>query len=155
MEEQEVFVIRPAKISQLNKIFGGIVFLLIGFGGFAAPWLFVATAIGLFLLVKAWYNIVSRQYRLTTERLFIRRGLIAKHVEEVELYRIKDLKLKQRILDRIFRVGAITVFSTDDTTPVIYLPGIANPEPVKEQIRANYRQARQREGIRGAEFIQS
>ena len=155
MEEQEVFAVRPSKISQLNKIFWGIVFLLIGFGGFAAPWLFIATVIGLFLLFKAWYNIASRQYRLTTERLFIRHGLIARHVEEVELYRIKDLKLKQGIFDRIFRVGTITVFSTDDTTPILSLPGIANPEPIKEQIRANYRKARQREGIRGAEFIES
>ena len=123
--------------------------------GIALPIFFLFSLLGIIFLFRAWYNIVSRQYRLTTERLFIRSGLIARHVEELELYRVKDLKLQQGILERIFRIGTITVLSTDDTTPVVVLSGIADPEPVKEVIRSQYRAARQREGVRGAEFIQS
>lgn len=155
MEEQEVFVVRPAKISQFKNIASGIFFLLLGGMGIALPIFFLFSLLGIIFLFRAWYNIVSRQYRLTTERLFIRSGLIARHVEELELYRVKDLKLQQGILERIFRIGTITVLSTDDTTPVVVLSGIADPEPVKEVIRSQYRAARQREGVRGAEFIQS
>ena len=155
MEEQEVFVVRPAKISQFKNIASGVFFLLLGGMGVVMPLLFLFFIPGVFCLLKAWYNIVSTQYRLTTERLFIRKGLIARQVEELELYRVKDLKLQQGILERIFRIGTITVLSTDDSTPVVVLSGIADTEPVKEAIRSQYRAARQREGVRGAEFIQS
>lgn len=42
---------------------------------------------GLILLARAWYRVVSVRYRLTTQRLFVQRGLVARHREEVEQIR--------------------------------------------------------------------
>lgn len=140
-EEQEIFVLRPAITSQLGLIVLGILLLCFG--------------VGLIFLILAWYRIASRRYRLTTERFFCYRGLIAQHMDELELYRIKDVKMDQGVLDRIFKTGTITIHSTDDTTPLLRMEGISHPEEVKEQIRCFYRNARQKEGAHVTEFIHS
>jgi uncharacterized membrane protein YdbT with pleckstrin-like domain len=110
---------------------------------------------GLILLVRAWYLVASTRYRLTTQRLFAQTGLIAKHVEEVELFRVKDVTLSQGVLHRMLGVGTVTVLSTDDTAPRLELAGIPEPLAAKEAIRGAFRAARQREGLRTGEFIPS
>ena len=50
---------------------------------------------------------------------------------------------------------AVTVLSTDDTAPELELAGIRDPLAAKEALRTAFRAARQREGMRTAEFIPS
>ncbi|MDY0145631.1 MAG: PH domain-containing protein [Kiritimatiellia bacterium] len=111
--------------------------------------------VGLLLLLRAWYLVASTRYQLTTQRLFVHRGLVAKHVEEVELFRIKDVTLTQGVLERLLGVGQVVVLSTDDTTPRLELKGLRQPLQVKEQIRTAFRAARRHEGMRTTEFIPS
>ena len=89
------------------------------------------------------------------QRLFAQTGLIAKNLEEVELFRVKDVTLRQGVLDRLLGVGTVTVLSTDDTAPELELAGIRDPLAAKEALRTAFRAARQREGLRTAEFIPS
>ena len=110
---------------------------------------------GAFLLLLVWARVKSSSYRLTTQRLFVRRGWLAKHVNELELYRVKDVVVDQGVLERLLGYGTITVLADDDSTPSIQLAGVAGPVAVKETIRTQYRAARQREGVRPTEFLQS
>lgn len=141
-EEQPIFELKPAARAYLGLILWGIVLL---------P-LFL---LGLLLLLHAGYLVASTRYRLTTQRLFVQTGLIAKHLEEVELFRVKDVTLSQGMLQRMLGVGTVVVLSTDDTSPRLELTGLRDPLGVKEQIRGAFRAARQREGMRMAEFIPS
>ena len=140
-EEQVIFEVNPVARAFPARICLGI--LLLPFG------------IGLLVLLGVWYRTAATRYRLTTQRLFARTGLIAKHEEEVELFRVKDVTLSQGVLQRLLGVGRVVVLSTDDTTPRLELAGIPDPEGRKEQIRAAFRNARQREGLRTGEFIPS
>jgi len=72
---------------------------------------------GVLLLLLLWIRVKSSSYRLTTQRLFVRRGWLAKHVNELELYRVKDVVVGQAGLQRLLRYGTITVLAADDTTP--------------------------------------
>ena len=141
-EERPIFEITPAARAHFGMIFWGIVLLPV-------------VLIGLILLLRVWYLVASTRYRLTTQRLFVQTGLIAKKLEEVELFRVKDVTVSQRFLQRLFDVGSVVVLSTDDTTPRLELAGICNPIEVKEKIRNAFRTSRQREGMRMAEFIPS
>ncbi len=139
--EQTLFEIGPSPKAYLGSILLGIplVFLLVG----------------VFMLLGVWYNVASRRYRLTSQRLFVQRGLVAKHLEEVELFRVKDVTVRQSFLQRILGCGTVTVLSSDDTTPVLEISGISTPVDVKEAIRNAFRAARKREGLRTGEFIPS
>jgi hypothetical protein len=61
----------------------------------------------------------------------------------------------QGVLQRVLGYGTITVLADDDTTPQVALVGISSPTKIKEMIRTQYRAARQREGVRPTEFLQS
>ena len=140
-EEQTLFELKPAARAFPGRIFWGIVLLPVG--------------IGLFLLLGVWYRTAATRYRLTTQRLFAQKGLVAKHLEEVELFRVKDVTLSQGFIQRLLGVGSVVVLSTDDTAPRLELAGILRPVEVKETLRNAFRAARQREGMRMAEFIPS
>lgn len=139
--EQEIWSIQPTAKTFLGQIIWGVITIPI--------------LVGIGLLLNAWYKTAALRYRLTTQRLFVTTGLIAKHEEEVELYRIKDVTVRQGLLQRVMGIGTITVLSTDDSNPRIQLFGVNRPMDVKETLRTHYRAARKREGIRSAEFIAS
>lgn len=141
-EEQPIFEIQPAWRSRLGLVIWGVLLIPV-FG------------IGLLFLLRAWYLVASTRYRLTSQRLFVQRGVIAKALEEVELFRVKDVTLTQGILDRLLGTGTVVVLSTDDSAPRLEIQGVLNPLDAKEKIRTAFRAARQREGVRMAEFIPS
>ena len=140
-EESTIFELKPAYRARLGLLVWGV--------------LLAPSGIGLILLARAWYLVASTRYRLTTQRLFAQTGLIAKNLEEVELFRVKDVTLSQGMLDRMLGTGTVTVLSTDDTAPRLELAGIRDPLAAKEALRTAFRAARQREGMRTAEFIPS
>ena len=140
-DESTIFELKPACRAYFGLVVWGV--------------LLSVFVVGIFLLLRVWYLVASRRYRLTTQRLFAQTGLIAKHLEEVELFRVKDVELNQGVLDRLLGVGTVTVLSTDDTAPRLELRGVLRPMEVKEQIRTAFRAARQREGLRTGEFIAS
>jgi uncharacterized membrane protein YdbT with pleckstrin-like domain len=141
-EEMPIFELKPAARAYLGLMIWGILLL---------P-LFL---LGLLLLLRVWYLVASTRYRLTSQRLFVQTGLVAKKLEEVELFRVKDVTVNQGFIQRLLGVGSVVVLSSDDTTPRLELAGIHNPVEVKEQIRGAFRAARQREGLRMGEYIPS
>ena len=48
---------------------------------------------------------------------------------------MRDTKFLQSVWERMFGLGQIELYTTDETSPVIRLPFIANAEGVREQIR--------------------
>jgi membrane protein YdbS with pleckstrin-like domain len=104
---------------------------------------------GLFTLI-VWVRMMlfvhSLKYRLTSERLFITAGLLSKHMDELDLFRVNDVTLSQSFLDRMFGIGTVTVISNDETTPVIEMKGIPDSFTVKEHIR-NAASKRRKSGL--------
>ncbi len=162
-QETEIFDLSPAARAYLGQILLGV--LSIGLGVILtvhAPdfqWprgvALVPFVLGLGLLLSVWIRVKSCRYRLTTQRLFVRRGWVARHVDELELYRVKDVAVNQGILQRLMGYGTVTVLADDDTTPETALVKISSPTKVKELIRTQYRAARQREGVHPAELMRS
>jgi membrane protein YdbS with pleckstrin-like domain len=157
VEERDVSEMNPSALDFLGLITlaAGLVVAGVLLAFVVSPFTLIAGAIGLLLVGWVWLQIKSVRYRLTTQRLFLRRGLIAKHIEEVELYRVKDVVLNQTMVDRILNVGTVSVLSTDDSTPQLDLRGVRNPHALKELIRTHFRAAKRRERVGTAEFISS
>jgi uncharacterized membrane protein YdbT with pleckstrin-like domain len=86
-------------------------------------------------------------YELTTERIRITYGVLSKKVEETELTRIRDTKLKQSLGQRALGIGDVTILTTDRTTPIVKLEDISQPQNVKEMIRGAVRKEKEKRGI--------
>jgi uncharacterized membrane protein YdbT with pleckstrin-like domain len=104
--------------------------------------------IPLFILLWQWLVVRNTIYELTTERLKLRRGVLNKHMDEVELYRVRDYQLEQPLFLRLFGLGNIALQTSDRSHPVLRLRAIRNGEQLYEQIRAAVEECRTRKGVR-------
>jgi hypothetical protein len=90
---------------------------------------------------------LMNRYRLTNQRLIMEFGFIGKTTEEIELYRVTDVGVKQHPLERITQMGDIYIASGDSSTPTKYLHNVPGPERVKDLIREATRQERERRRV--------
>ncbi len=81
----------------------------------------------------------STQYILTNQRLKVISGRIGKKHEEIELIRIKDVKVRQGLTDKVQGIGSVEIISSDETDPRLVLKDIKDPINVKELIRISAR----------------
>lgn len=95
-----------------------------------AAWLVLPYGAYSFLKIK------TTRYELTNQRIRITTGIVAQNIEEVELYRVLDTSVEQAVIDRILKIGTITVTSSDKRQPLLLLHKIPAAREVREKIRA-------------------
>jgi uncharacterized membrane protein YdbT with pleckstrin-like domain len=160
-EEKTVFRGSPSLLTR----FGG---LFLGFILFAASvalifvlraqnpayqWIFGAVAALALIYIIAMILIVkSTQYEVTSERIRIRKGIVSKRTDELELYRANDTSLIEPLSLRMFGLGTIEVRTADSSTPTVHLQAIHDARQVREQLRKCIEECRDRKGVRVTEF---
>jgi len=97
---------------------------------------------GVVLVVRESLLVLSLRYRLTTQRLFIHRGLITREIDQMELMRVDDVRVRQGLVDRLVNTGNIEIISTDATDKAVTLRSISNPAAVAEALRRHVRGTR-------------
>lgn len=96
---------------------------------------------------------VVESYIITTERIKIVSGLIARKVENYELIRIQDIDFKQNMGERLMGMGDITIRGQDPSDPAIVLRNIPDPEKIYELLRKVWLEARSRYGLQFREYM--
>jgi uncharacterized membrane protein YdbT with pleckstrin-like domain len=104
----------------------------------------LCAAFVLFMLARTAWRIWSRSYRLTTQRLFIRRGILTQTVDQTELLRIDDVRMRQTLIQRLLGIGQVEVISSDRSDSALVLRDILTPEAVSEHIRRHTRTVQRR-----------
>lgn len=94
-------------------------------------------------------------YSVADGRLYIKRGLLATHYDEVMLYRIYDIKMVETLWQKLFGVGTVVVYTSDASSSqkIVRLINIKNPLEVRDFLSRRVEAARDEKGIQGAEFI--
>jgi uncharacterized membrane protein YdbT with pleckstrin-like domain len=87
-------------------------------------------------------RIAACRYRLTDQRLFIDRGLVSRTIDQTELIRVDDVRIRKSLVDQIVGLGSVEVLSTDVSDGVIVIEGIAGADQVAETIRGRMRALR-------------
>lgn len=90
---------------------------------------------------------LTQRYKLTSQRLIMTFGFIGRRTEEIDLYRVHDVGVKQHPLERITRMGDVYIASADSSSPVKYLHNVETPDRVKDLIREAARVERQRRRV--------
>ncbi len=94
-------------------------------------------------------------YSIADGRLYIKRGLLATHYDEIMLFRIYDIKMVETIWQRLFGVGTVIVYTSDASSPqkVVRLVNIKEPLAIRDLLSRRVEVAREEKGIQGAEVI--
>lgn len=139
MPEQHVDRFRTATARWLLGSFAGWGTLLLCLVG-----------VGLVIVLVRYLQALATTYEVTDQRLILHRGLIMKTVDEIELYRIKDVRLDYSLLNQMVDIGTITLTSTDRTTgdTAFVLKDVPMARERREGLRGLVERARQRRGVR-------
>jgi uncharacterized membrane protein YdbT with pleckstrin-like domain len=126
--------------------------------GTIAGWatlLLCLVGIGLIVVLAQWLRFVAATFEVTNDRLVIRRGIFTKSIDEIELYRVKDIRLDYSLVNQWAGIGTITILSSDETTrdaPLV-IPFVEQAEARRERLRDLVNQARQRRGVREIDMV--
>jgi hypothetical protein len=90
---------------------------------------------------------LTNRYKLTNERLMIEHGFVGRRTEEIDLYRVNDVAVKQNPAERVIGVGDVRVVTTDASAPEKRLHNVREPDRVKDLIREAARAERQRRRV--------
>lgn len=121
--------------------------------GTLAGWatlLLCLVGIGFLVILVKWVENLAATYEVSADRLIIRRGIFMKSLDEIELYRIKDIRIDFSLINQWAGIGTITINSSDETTrraPLV-IPHIEDAQRRREELRTLVDAARQRRRVR-------
>lgn len=106
--------------------------------------------VGFLILGHRWLRNRSSSYEITDQRLIVRRGILIRTVDEIELYRIKDVRLEYSLLNQMVDIGAIALTSSDPSTAggTFVLRDVPMARDRREGLRGLVERARLRRGVR-------
>jgi len=114
-------------------------------------WLLISA---LSLIPIVYTKRIFNSYTLTDKRLIIISGIVTKHVDEIELFRVVDSTVRQSFIDVWVNLGTVRVTS-EDMTGTIRMVKVPDPNQLRETLRGAYIAARNAKGTMIMETVHS
>ena len=125
---------------------------VVNFGTHLLCWALFFLVVPVFISLYKWIENRSRIYEVTTQRIRISSGILTKHHDELELYRVNDLTLVEPFLYRVFGAGNIILQTGDQTSASLTLEAITGANALREEIRKYVEECRARRRVRVTEL---
>jgi membrane protein YdbS with pleckstrin-like domain len=160
--EAEIWSGHPSQILNLSiYIFWGAIVLLTVAAVFflSDSTLWSGIIIGVIALIAviniaiAYFHLKALHYTVSTQRVRVVSGIFSKLIQEIELFRVKDTAAGQSFFLRLFGLGTITILSGDEKQPRLVLSGVPGAIELRERIRTEVMNLRQRFGVREVDVM--
>ena len=107
----------------------------IGNGGSDSGVVALVAVIGVAVVVLAGFiKRITTHYTITTRRLHIKRGIIAREIQETRLERVQNVNYNQSLVQRMLQVGDVDFDTAAGDDYNFIFAGVANPDEVVEQV---------------------
>jgi uncharacterized membrane protein YdbT with pleckstrin-like domain len=126
--------------------------------GTLAGWgtlLLCLVGIGLIIVLVKWIANLAVTYEVTEDRLILHKGILVKSIDEIELYRIKDVRIDFSLINQWADIGTITIASSDETTrdaPLV-IRDVDHARARREKLRELVNAARRLRGVREFDMV--
>lgn len=127
----------------------GIVVASVFTAGLAA----VGLIVPLVMWLVRWWVTKCTEYELTTQRFKIRSGVLNRKLDELELFRVRDYSMDQPLFLRLFKLGNLTLQTSDVTSPTVAMRAIPEVEAVREKLRTAVQAERDRRRVRALDMV--
>ena len=155
---------RPSTAGWLRGTAAGLGTVLVGIAGFAimvgaagdwGAWPLALTGLALLIVLWKWLQNMAAKYEITSERLIVRRGIIFKSIDEIELYRVKDVRMDFSLLNQMAGIGTVCLSSSDETTRVgdLIMRHVPDAQARREELRRLVDTARRQRGVREIDMV--
>lgn len=95
----------------------------------ALPLLAGVSLLGLVLL--GWYRV---QYVITSNEVYIKRGLVSRDIAQIRLSRIQNTTRSQSVLERLLGYGDVVAYTAGSETMNIEFKSVPNPSQVTDTL---------------------
>jgi uncharacterized membrane protein YdbT with pleckstrin-like domain len=112
--------------------------------------------VGFVIILIKWVQNLATTYEVTEDRLILHRGILNKSIDEIELYRVKDIRIDFSLIQQWAGIGTITLVSSDETTgstPFV-IPDVEQAKERREKLRDLVNAARRLRGVREIDMVQ-
>lgn len=126
--------------------------------GTLAGWgtlLLCLVGVGFVIILVKWVKNLAVTYEVTEDRLILHKGIVTKSIDEIELYRVKDVRIDFTLLNQWADLGTITIASSDETTrraPLV-IRDVDHARARREKLRELVNAARIRRGVREIDIV--
>jgi len=108
--------------------------------------LLVALIVLLVLAVKI-IRLKNIHYEVSSDRIEWARGVFTKKVDNLDMFRIVDLKLRRSFLDRIFGIGTVELMTTDKTDSWFVFEKMHDSQKLYDAIKKASLEADRKRGV--------
>lgn len=103
---------------------------------------------------KRWLGmpLTFTKYTVDANRLYVKKGLFRTEVHEMLLYRILDISSSRTLGQKLCGVGTLTLNTADQSTGILELKNIKQPDKVRKFLSNLIEQQRLQKGVAGREI---
>ena len=116
-------------------------------GGFLSVLIPLAMAAVYFAVLHFYRR--SIRIRVTTTNIENERGVLMRRIDVLPLWRCRDIRYKQNLVDRILGIAHVEIFTADMMTPHLEIVGMPSSRALFEQIRDAIEVQRQAKNVYG------
>jgi uncharacterized membrane protein YdbT with pleckstrin-like domain len=126
--------------------------------GTLAGWgtlLLCLAGVGLIIILIKWIANLATTSEVTEDRLILHKGIFVKSIDEIELYRVKDVRIDFSLINQWADIGHITITSSDETTkdaPLV-IRDVDQARTRREKLRELVNTARRLRGVREIDMV--
>lgn len=89
----------------------------------------------------------SIHYEVSTDRIEFARGIFSRQIDNLDMFRVVDLKLHRSLLDCLVGVGTVTLFTKDESDPVFEFEKVTRPKDLYDIIKRASLEADRKQGV--------
>ena len=82
------------------------------------------------VLVAGFIRRFATVYTITSERLRIKHGIIARHVQQTDIERVQNVNVNQSVIERLLQVGTVDFDTAGTDDSEFKFAGVEDPEEV-------------------------
>jgi len=105
----------------------GVVGYLLDGTGLGVGFLLLVLAL---VLIAGFIRRFATVYTITSQRLRIKHGIIARHVQQTDIERVQNVNTKQSVLERMLQVGTVDFDTAGTGDSDFTFAGVEDPEEV-------------------------
>ncbi len=125
----------------------GVLVVSIGF-----PPAVVALIVPLGWVVWRYLTVCTQVFELTSQRLRTTHGIVNQVIDEIELYRVKDIQMHRTWWMRLTGLASISLETSDRGLPSLLIPAVRAGVELREQLRKQVEQLRDQKRVREMDF---
>jgi len=99
------------------------------------------------VLVMKMVKLKMTYYEITPERVEWSRGILDRRVDNLDMFRVIDLKMRRSVFDCIFGIGTVGLITTDKTDPKFEFEKMHRPRELYDIIKRASLEADRRTGV--------